>query len=185
MELQRLRTPKSAVGKLRKHGTPWYSFSLCLSLRAREDPMSLPENRQRGHSPFFLFCLNPQFIRQCPLLEFALLSPWIQMLISFRNAFPDTPRIPLNPLSGHPTTQPSLHIKFTIIERDSVFHRREERMERGGRKGLLLCPQCSFCGIIHCLPGPRGTSRPCPTLPFIWLSLTPRNHLQGTVVFVS
>lgn len=80
-----------------------------------------PDGRRAGETPS---CSAFLFYSELPLIEWdpshqgersALLSVWIQMLASSRNAPTDTPRIMSGHISGAPTmTQSSRHIKSTV-----------------------------------------------------------------------
>ena len=96
------------------------SSSPSLNLKASEDWSHNSKTSRDGE--FFsysasLFYLGFQEIEWSPpILRRALLSLLIQMLISSRNTYADTPKIVFNQIPGHLMAQPSWHLKLTITK---------------------------------------------------------------------
>ena len=84
-----------------------------------ENSFPAQEQSGRDHSRLspLLFYSGPRWVDKVSPLwggQSALVSLPIQILISSRNTFTDTPIIKLNQLSGHSMAQSGLHMKFPI-----------------------------------------------------------------------
>lgn len=146
------KVPQSAIGKLetqeRDDGVS-SSLSLGWSPKAGGDQCSSLIVRQREWilpSPAFLFYSGLQQIHWGLLHQggqSALLSLWIQMLISSRSILRDT-RMMSDQLSGHPVAHSNWHIKLTVTEGHHIMSLWK------GLFSLLLCQEmCQFLDRKH------------------------------------